>query len=106
MLPHSLDFNRKQGFSIPLDDWLRAEPAAQLHERLRALPDFIERGEVDSLIRGLHAGRANGARLFALIMLAVAAGNRQRCPRMKPLLSVCILADTAQVCWGCCSTRS
>jgi asparagine synthase (glutamine-hydrolysing) len=75
MLPHSLDFNRKQGFSIPLDDWLRAEPAAQLHERLRALPDFIERGEVDSLIRGLHAGRANGARLFALIMLAVAAGN-------------------------------
>jgi asparagine synthase (glutamine-hydrolysing) len=75
MLPDSLDFNRKQGFSIPLDAWLRAEPAAQLHERLSTLPDFIERAEVASLIRGLHAGRANGARLFALVMLAIAARN-------------------------------
>lgn len=77
MLPAALDLNRKQGFSIPVDQWLRAEPPGRLAERFEALPAFIRRDEVRALIRGLHAGRANGARLFALLMLAVACRNLQ-----------------------------
>ena len=77
MLPDALDLNRKQGFSIPADQWLRAEPPARLAERFDTLPDFIHRGQVRSLLDGLRAGRANGARLFALLMLAVACRNLQ-----------------------------
>ncbi len=77
MLPPTLDLNRKQGFSIPVDQWLRAETPARLEERFADLPDFIRRDEVHALINGLHAGRANGARLFALLMLAIACRNLQ-----------------------------
>ena len=77
MLPPALDLNRKQGFSIPVDQWLRAEVPARLEERFADLPDFIRRDEVHALINGLHAGRANGARLFALLMLAIACRNLQ-----------------------------
>lgn len=75
MLPDTLDLNRKQGFSIPVDQWLRAEPRQRLAERFDALPDFIRRDQVHALVRGLHAGRANGSRLFALLMLATACRN-------------------------------
>jgi asparagine synthase (glutamine-hydrolysing) len=75
MLPATLDLNRKQGFSIPVDEWLRAEAPGRLSERFDGLPDFIRRAEVQALIRGLHAGRANGARLYALLMLAIACRN-------------------------------
>jgi asparagine synthase (glutamine-hydrolysing) len=76
MLPATLDLNRKQGFSIPLDQWLRAEPQGRLMERFEALPDYLNRHEIHGLIRGLHAGRANGARLFALLMLSIACRNQ------------------------------
>lgn len=75
MLPDTLDLHRKQGFSIPVDQWLKAEPSAKLREHLEDLPDFIRRSEVKNLIDGLQAGRANGARLFALLMLATAQRN-------------------------------
>jgi len=77
MLPDTLDLNRKQGFSIPVDQWLRAEPRHRLEQRFDALPDFIRRDQVHALLDGLHAGRANGARLFSLLMLAVACRNLQ-----------------------------
>ena len=77
MLPSTLDLNRKQGFSIPVDQWLRAEAPGRLAERFEALPDFICRDEVHALIHGLHAGRANGARLFSLLMLSIACVNMQ-----------------------------
>ena len=76
-LPATLDLNRKQGFSIPLDQWLRAEPPGRLMERFEALPEYLHRPEIHGLIDGLHAGRANGARLFALLMLAIACRNLQ-----------------------------
>jgi len=75
MLPAALDLNRKQGFSIPVDEWLRAEVPGRLAERFDQLPDFIDRDEVQALIGGLHAGRTNGARLYALLMLAIACRN-------------------------------
>ncbi|HNQ57277.1 MAG: asparagine synthase (glutamine-hydrolyzing) [Rhodocyclaceae bacterium] len=77
-LPSELDIDRKQGFSIPMDQWLRSEGEDGLRQRLAGLPDCIERGEVDRLIIGHFRGRTNGARLFALIMLAIAYRNSRK----------------------------
>lgn len=74
-LPPDLDTKRKQGFSIPINEWLRSEGEAKLMARMEALPDIINMDEVRSLVRGHVSGRANGSRLFALIMLAIAMQN-------------------------------
>lgn len=72
VLPDTLDLKRKQGFSIPLNEWLRETGCEAVHDSLAMLPDVINRGEVQRLIDGHQAGRANGGRLFALLMLAMA----------------------------------
>jgi asparagine synthase (glutamine-hydrolysing) len=69
-LPSTLDIDRKQGFSVPLDDWFRRAGPEAIRERLAYLPDAIDRKMVEAQIRGQLAGRANGARLFALVMLS------------------------------------
>ena len=74
-LPPDLDTRRKQGFSIPINEWLRAEGEGRLMERMQSLPDVIDLRQVRGLVRGHLAGRANGGRLFALIMLAMAMRN-------------------------------
>ena len=74
-LPPDLDVQRKQGFSIPLNEWLRNEGVGRLMERMDGLPDVIDRTQLHALVRGQMAGRANGGRLFALIMLAMALRN-------------------------------
>jgi len=74
-LPPDLDINRKQGFSIPINEWLRNEGEQGLMARMEGLPDTINLNEVRNLVRGHLAGRANGGRLFALIMLAIAMRN-------------------------------
>ncbi len=74
-LPADLDTRRKQGFSIPINEWLRAEGEGRLMERMQSLPDVIDLRQVRGLVRGHLAGRANGGRLFALIMLAMAMRN-------------------------------
>lgn len=76
-LPPDLDTRRKQGFSIPVNEWLRAEGEKKLMSRMESLPDVIQLDQVRALVRGHLAGRANGGRLFALIMLAIAMQNRQ-----------------------------
>lgn len=74
-LPPDLDTKRKQGFSIPVNEWLRAEGEEALMARMAFLPDVINEDEVHALVRGHLGGRANGGRLFALIMLAIAMQN-------------------------------
>jgi asparagine synthase (glutamine-hydrolysing) len=75
MLPRQLDIDRKQGFSIPLDSWLRASNGSEIQDLRGLLPDAIAQDEVGSLIAGHLKGRANGARLFALMMLALSQKN-------------------------------
>jgi asparagine synthase (glutamine-hydrolysing) len=75
MLPDDLDIDRKQGFSIPLDDWLRADGCARVRQYTRDLPEMIDRAEVERLIAGEMRGRANGARLYSLMMLGSASKN-------------------------------
>jgi len=75
LLPPDTDFSRKQGFSIPIDAWMRAD-GERLFERWRPhLPEAICPREVRALLAGLHRGRANGARLYALLVLAIAHRN-------------------------------
>ncbi|MFZ5503488.1 MAG: asparagine synthase (glutamine-hydrolyzing) [Pseudomonadota bacterium] len=78
LLPKNLNVNRKQGFSIPLDDWLRASGCVEVHEWAVSLPAAISRREVDRLITGHMRGRANGARLYALLMLGIAEQGWER----------------------------
>lgn len=77
-LPTDFDINRKQGFSIPINEWLRHEGEQGLMARMDGLPDVISLDEVRRLVRGHLVGRANGGRLFALIMLAIAMRNSRQ----------------------------
>ena len=70
-LPSNLDINRKQGFSIPLNEWLRKTGCKPVEAVRQHLPAVINQKEVDRLILGHQAGRANGGRLYALQMLAM-----------------------------------
>lgn len=74
-LPPDLDTQRKQGFSIPVNEWLRSAGERDLMARMEGLPTLINMDQVRDLVRGHMAGRANGGRLFALIMLAIAMRN-------------------------------
>jgi len=78
MLPARHDAERKQGFSIPLDGWLRESRSAIVGEVRADLPEAIDQAEVDRLLGGHCRGRANGSRLFSLIMLALANRNWTR----------------------------
>ena len=72
-LPKEFELNRKQGFSIPMDNWLRA---GNISEKLSMLPSgLINSNAVTELVTGLNRGRSNGARLFCLIMLALSNIN-------------------------------
>lgn len=77
-LPADLDIYRKQGFSIPINEWLKSEGEQRLMDRMDGLPNVIDLNEVRSLVRGHISGRANGGRIFALIMLAIAMRNLKR----------------------------
>lgn len=77
LLPPDLDTNRKQGFSIPMDAWLRQDGCRRVEDAIEYLPESIARKEVHNLIAGQMRGRANGSRLFALIMLGIAAKNNK-----------------------------
>jgi asparagine synthase (glutamine-hydrolysing) len=74
-LPPELDVQRKQGFSIPFEAWLRAAGDKGLSGCFSHLPECIDRGELQRLIKGLERGRSNGARLFALMLLSISARN-------------------------------
>lgn len=74
-LPPELDVRRKQGFSIPLNEWLRASNGEELRRVRKSLPSCINQRAVDGLLAGHAKGRANGGRLFALLMLAIAMNN-------------------------------
>jgi asparagine synthase (glutamine-hydrolysing) len=74
-LPPELDIQRKQGFSIPFESWLKAVGEKNLAHHFSSLPECINQDEVARLIKGLGQGRTNGARLFALMMLSISARN-------------------------------
>lgn len=69
VLPIHFDRQRKQGFSIPLAEWLKNGPFHDLfHEVLLDTGCLFDRRTVRGLLMGQKRGRSNGERLFALVM--------------------------------------
>ncbi len=70
LLPSGFDQRRKQGFSIPLEPWLRTEPWQWYFRDVLLAPDsrLFDQSVVRSLLSGVAKGRANGERLFALLL--------------------------------------
>lgn len=68
ILPKDFDMQRKQGFSIPLDDWLKSGPFRDLFwETLGRTDCFFNRNAIKDLLDGQDRGMRNGERLFALV---------------------------------------
>jgi asparagine synthase (glutamine-hydrolysing) len=72
-LPRDYELKRKQGFSVPMDEWLRTVGPSYLIKS--SLNGVLSEEYIDSLIQGHQKGRTNGARLFALIMLELGVQN-------------------------------
>ena len=69
VLPPEFDRQRKQGFSIPLGEWLKGGAfRALFNEVLRDPKCSFDAGMVNSLLRGQDRGYSNGESLFALVM--------------------------------------
>jgi asparagine synthase (glutamine-hydrolysing) len=68
LLPPEFDRQRKQGFSIPLADWLKAGPFRDLFwDTLTTADAMFDAPTVRSLLKGQDRGFSNGERLFALV---------------------------------------
>ena len=68
VLPPKFDMQRKQGFSIPLAQWLKAGPFRELFWDTLSSPDSLfDRRTVQRLLKGQDHGFSNGERLFALV---------------------------------------
>ena len=68
VLPSEFDRQRKQGFSIPLTEWLKAGPFRELFwDTLTSHECMFDPKVVVGLLKGQDQGRSNGERLFALV---------------------------------------
>jgi asparagine synthase (glutamine-hydrolysing) len=68
VLPPEFDRQRKQGFSIPLADWLKSGPFRDLFWDTLDSPDCaFHRPAVLGLLRGQDRGLNNSERLFSLV---------------------------------------
>jgi asparagine synthase (glutamine-hydrolysing) len=67
ILPSEFDLSRKQGFSIPLSEWLKGGSFRTLFEDVLYDPNCIfDKSMVASLFKGQDNGLNNGERLFSL----------------------------------------
>jgi asparagine synthase (glutamine-hydrolysing) len=69
LLPPAFDQKRKQGFSIPLADWLRKGPYRELFWGILTDRNCIfDNKTIHRLLQGQDKGYNNGERLFGLLM--------------------------------------
>ncbi len=69
ILPSNFNANRKQGFSIPISDWLKEGSFRTLfYEVLLDSKSIFDRSYVLELLKGQDRGMVNGERLFALVL--------------------------------------
>lgn len=68
-LPDAFDQNRKQGFSIPLDDWLKDGDFRDLfNEVLTDSSSIFDVNTTKNMLKLHDNGHSNGERLFGLVM--------------------------------------
>jgi asparagine synthase (glutamine-hydrolysing) len=70
MLPPEFDVRRKQGFSVPIDSWLAGGAWLRFFREVLLDGDtvFFRRKALEQLHAGQAKGRANGERLFTLVL--------------------------------------
>jgi asparagine synthase (glutamine-hydrolysing) len=69
VLPPEFDLQRKQGFSIPLAQWLKAGRLRQMfNDTLTSSDSVFNPKAVKSLLVGQDKGRSNSQRLFSMVM--------------------------------------
>lgn len=69
-LDFDFDLTRKQGFSIPLHDWIRDKWEHHFVEELNQLPTGLISKEYSlSLLAGIKKGYTNSSKLYALLIL-------------------------------------
>jgi asparagine synthase (glutamine-hydrolysing) len=70
LLPSDFDITRKQGFSIPISNWLESGPWLNFFKDVLLDKEqaTFNRSFVEKLFKGQAAGRSNGERLFGLVM--------------------------------------
>ena len=69
MLPKEFDYNRKQGFSMPIKRWLEKGPFRELvWDVLTDDQCMFDRKMIDRLLANQDRGYSNSERLFALTM--------------------------------------
>lgn len=78
VLPKELNLNRKQGFSTPMEAWMRGNEGQEWFRACSAQDSgLFNRGFVEGLMNGELKGRMNGARLWAVGMaMAIKEGNK------------------------------
>jgi asparagine synthase (glutamine-hydrolysing) len=70
LLPAEFDKQRKQGFSIPMQEWLKGGAFKDyFYDILCDSKCSFDSATVKNLLRGQEKGRQNGERLFALVMI-------------------------------------
>ena len=68
LLPPEFDQQRKQGFMVPMAEWLKAGPFRELFwDTLNSSNCLFHPKTVQNLLAGQDRGRNNGERLFALV---------------------------------------
>ncbi|MHB2025437.1 MAG: asparagine synthase (glutamine-hydrolyzing) [Elusimicrobiota bacterium] len=68
-LPRQIDMKRKQGFSIPLDDWLRNQWRNYLRMPMPRLEKFLEKNAAKNIEKEILSGKNSGQRWYALAAL-------------------------------------
>lgn len=69
VLPSEFDRQRKQGFSIPLSNWLKEGAFRELfHDVLMDSQCIFDKQTIRNLLLGQDRGRSNSERLFALVV--------------------------------------
>lgn len=72
LLPPQFDRQRKQGFSIPLAQWLKGGELRELfHDVLNKSDGIFDKKTVTSLLAGQDKGRGNSQRLFSLVLFEI-----------------------------------
>jgi asparagine synthase (glutamine-hydrolysing) len=76
ILPNSFNYNRKQGFSIPLNRWLMGgEWRTYFQDVLMDQNCLFNRNIITKLFKGLDFGMNNSERLFGLVMFELWRNN-------------------------------
>ena len=69
VLPENFDFERKQGFSVPLESWMKSGPWRDiLNDTLLSQQCLFDKGFIRNMIKGFDSGRNNSERLFLLVV--------------------------------------